>query len=114
MPPTINRVENSLERLELFDVSSPRAPFHIFVMANVNSKVNRALLLVAAATKDAGPSDNAQSKMIIANCAVMNSLTPTNKNAGLRLLIKDFASFHAIDREVKIKNVDPRVNVLNP
>ena len=103
-----------MARVELVDVSSPRAPFHNLVMASVNSNVNRALLLVAAATKDAGPSDNAQSKIIIANCAVMNSLTPTNKNAGLRLLIKDFVSFHAIDREVKIKNVDPRVNVLNP
>ena len=114
IPPTISNVENNFVKVELVDISSPRLPFHIFVIPSVNNNVNNARLLVTAETKDAGPNDKAKSNIIIANCAVINSLIVTNTKAGLRLIIRCFTSFHVSDLTAKHRNVNPNVKVLNP
>ena len=114
IPATINTVENNLVNIELVEISSPKAPLQSFVIPILYKTVNNDLVPTTAETKDTGPKDRDQSKVISPTCAVIHSLMITNSKAGLRLENRDLTSVQGSDLEAKDRKINPRVSILKP
>ena len=114
MPAIIKTVENNLINTEPVEFSSPKAPLQIVVIAILYKTVNNDLVPTTAETKDTGPKDSDQSKVISPTCAVIHSLIITNNIEGLLLENRDLTSIHDSNLEAKNTKINPKVSILKP
>ena len=114
IPATINPVEKSLISIDPRDISSPNAPGQTFVIDILYITVNRALVPVTDATKEAGPGDKAKSNMISPTCAVMKSFIATKSRAGLRFENRDLTSAQGSALKAKHRKINAVARVLKP